>query len=242
MDDEHNSIVNTQMLEFTGLSTILNPHSPTLYGIHIFKLAAKIEVFILFVSLLMLIFSIYYSTNNVYGFVSYVMLFVGLFGLCLNHFYLIKCSDAIWNCMSVMNINFLSFENPRKQTLKLGKLKYKIASYITLFSCIFICTSWMFSPLLQQNTFLTMKFKNTIHNYRLTPMQFILPISDEFYNKHYTLFYIFDMIVVFCCNHVAVLFDLTVITICTCIESQLQYIAKSYSTFLFVDGSDKSKQ
>lgn len=242
MDDDQNLIVNTQMLEFTGLLTILNPNSPKLYGIKIFKLAAKIELFFLTVSLVMLIFSIYYSKNNGKEFVSYIMLFVALFGLSLNHFYIIKCSDAIWNCMRVMNIDFVSCENLKKENLKLRMFKYKIASIITLLSCIFICTSWMFSPLFQQNSFLTINFRNTIYDYRLTPMQFILPISDELYNKNYTVIYVFDVIVVFCCNHVAVLFDLTVITLCTCIQSQLQYIAESYSTFVFVDGSDKSKQ
>lgn len=235
-DVGQNSIFDTLILEYTGLFKILNPHSPKFHNINFFKLAAKFELIILTSILFMLIISIYYSSNDLYGFFTYVLLFVGFFDMTLNHFYLIKYSEEIWDFMRIININFLSTEIPKKDTFKAERLKYKLATTITMIMASVICISWVFSPLFRQENKLTIHFRNNVtHNYRITPINLILSITDEFYNQHYELFYAFDSIgIIFIC-HVSTLFDFIVITMCISIECQLKSIGNSYSAFTFVN-------
>lgn len=88
---------------------------------------------------------------------------------------------------------------------------------------------------------MTINYNNIEYNYIWTPINFILPLSDEFYNKHYVIFYVFDGILVIGSNYAILLFDLTVITICICIECQFQYISSSYNTFVFAESPTKCK-
>lgn len=235
-NDGQNSIFNTLILEYTGLFNMLNPHSPKFHNINFFKLAAKFQLVILTSILFMLFISLYYSLNNFHLFFAYIFLCVAFFDMALNHYYLIKYSEEIWDFMRITNIHFLSTEIPKKETFKAERLKYKIATIITVILSSIICTSWLFSPLFRRENKMIIHFRNNVtQNYRFTPINLMLPITDEFYNQHYELFYTFDAIgIIFIC-HVSVLFDLTVITMCINIECRLKFIGNSYSALAFVN-------
>lgn len=237
MENGKNAIIDIQIVKYIGLFKILNPHGPKLYNINIFKLVAKIEIFFLTVALIMIMFSMYYTSNDANRFIFYLMLLVGMFDLSLNHFYVIKNSDAIWDFMSVMKIDFLSLK-----TIKLKNLKYKLATSISLVSCFFMGIAWIFLPFyLQQDNYLTITFKNDINNYRYTPLNLITPVTEELYDKYFSVFYVFDVIIVICCIHIAIFYDFIVLTTCICIECQLKIIANSYSTFAYMDRPINSK-
>lgn len=139
MDDRRQSIVNMQMVEYTGLFKILNPHSSKFYGINVLKVITKVDLFVLILSFLICTVSLHYSTgtNDLNIFMSSLMFFIASFGLGLNQFYLIKYSDAIWECMRVIYVGFLSFDTSMKDSSKLKKFKYKTSLNTIIFSCSF---------------------------------------------------------------------------------------------------------
>lgn len=47
MGKKQNYIVDMQLMEYIGHFRILNPNEPKIYGINIFKLAVKVELFFL---------------------------------------------------------------------------------------------------------------------------------------------------------------------------------------------------
>lgn len=243
MNDGQNSVVDTLILEYMGLIKILNPHVPKFYDVNLFKLGAKIEILILNLTLIFAAFSIYYSLNDVNTFIPYLMLLVAWADLVLNHFYLIKHSDKIWDLMRITNINFLYSKMSTKENMfKAERFKYKMATTISLILIFIICISWIILPLFLRNDYLTIHFKNELYNYRRTPINYILPITNEYFNKHSNVFYAVETIMIICAGHISIFFDFSVITMCTSIECQLQAVANFYSTFRFVDDHTTSKQ
>lgn len=237
MKDGQDFIVNIQIVEYIGLFKTLNPHGPKIYDVNIYKTIAKVEILFLTVALVMGIFSMYYTLNDANPFFFYLMVVVGIFDFSLNHIYVIKYSDAIWDFMSVTKLDFLSFK-----TLKFEKFKYKMATTISLMSCLFIGVAWILLPfILQQDSYLTIHYKNDSYHYHYTSLNFITPVTTEFYNKNYVYFYIFDSIVVFCCLHTLIFYDFIVLTMCICIECQLSRIANAFSEFDYADKSTNSK-
>lgn len=224
------------MIKYNGLFQILNAARDfKFYNIYVFKLSAIIEISFFIVSLFMFVISIYFSSNNPNELVSYIIKFVVFFGLTLNHIYLIKNSDAIWDCMRVMNTDFISNHTPRKETFEVERLKYEIATTFTLMSYLFINLSWLLTPIFQRDNCLTVNFDNLKYEYRCTPFNILILVQEEFQNiLYYYIIYVFETLsIIFGC-HVSLLFDFIVITMCTSIECQLQSIANSYSTCIIV--------
>lgn len=242
MDNERNSVIETLVLKYIGLFKILNPHVPKFYDINLFKLVAKIEIFILSLTLILATFSIYYSLNDLNVFIPHLMLLVAWADLGLNHLYLIKYSDIIWDLLLVTNIHFLYSKTPTKETFKAERFKYKMATTITLSLIFVICISWIILPLFLRDEYLTISFKNELYRYHCTPINYILPITDEFFNKHSNVFYAVEAIMIICAGHISIFFDFSVITMCTSIECQLKAIANLYSTFMFMEKHTMSKQ
>lgn len=237
MEDGQNAIINVRIVEYIGFFKTLNPHGPKIYDINVYKTIAKIEIFFLIVALVMAIFSMYYTLTDANPFFFYLMVVIGIFDFSLNHICVIKYSDAIWDFMSVTKLDFLSFK-----TFKYEKLKYKMATTISLISCFFIGVAWILLPInLQRDNYLTIHYKNDSYHYHYTSLNFITPVTTEFYNQNYVYFYIFDSVVVFCCLHTLIFYDFIVLTMCICIECQLSSIANAFSKFNYLDGSTNSK-
>lgn len=240
MDGVQNSIVETLLLEYIGVFKILNPHVLKFYKISCFEVATKFQMSIGYVTLIMLVISVYYAINDVNMAASYVMLVVIFFSFNFSYHYLLNNSNEVWNLLRVMNINFLYFKTPSTEMFKAERFKHKMATTVSLILMINICISWLIMPLSQRDSYISIIFKNESYHYDCTPLNLILPISDTFYNKHSFLFYIFDAISVICGCHISLFLDFIVITICISIECQLKSIANSYST-LFMENSTMSK-
>lgn len=242
MNDGQKSIVNSQTLKYIGVFKFLNPQSPKIYDINIYKLIAKIELLFSTLSLILTTFSIYYSSYDMNLCVPYIFYFVSIFEKSLFQYYIIKYSDNIWDFMHVINKNFIVFNNPIKEPFSTEPSKYKIAMRTTLYIWVFVSITWIFTPLVQQKNYRVIHFRNNIYNYHYSVFNFIIPITDKIYNEYFIIIYVIEAIVMICFIHMAILYDSIVITSCISIEYQLQRIANSYSAFKFVGRHVKSKQ
>lgn len=240
MDGGQNSIVDTNILDYIGLFRSLNPYVPKTYNIILIKIASKIEIYIMNLTIIMTIFSIYYSLNDIYVTLPYLMLLVMFSCINFNYYYILKNSNAIWDVLRVTNINFLNSNTSGKKTFKAERFRYKFVTTITFILVILSGSVWLIFPILQNDKYFTINIKNNLYHYSFTPMNFILPVSDEFYNKYLYVFYIFDSLSGICISHLSLMYDFIVITICISIECQLKSIAKSYST-LFMEKQTTSK-
>lgn len=243
MDNRQIHIVDMQLIEYTGYFKILNPHEPKMYYTNIYKLAVKIELLILTTSFLISTFALYYTSNDINVFVSYALLFIVGFDITLNHFCLIENSDKIWECLNITKMYFLLSGIPREEMVTIEHSRYKIATKSLMISWFVVFISWIFTPLLQRDQYLTIELKNNTYNYRCLPLNLIMPITDNnIFNPHYIVMYMFEATVIICSTHASLLFDLIVLTVCISIECQLLRIANSYSSFTLLDEPVNSKQ
>lgn len=231
-----------QTLKYIGVFKFLNPQSPKIYDINIYKLIAKIELFFSTFSLILTSFSIYYSSYDMNLCVPYIFYFVSIFEKSLFQYCIIKYSDNIWDFMHVTYKNFIFFNSPIKEQFSTEPSKYKTAMRTTLYIWVLVSITWIFTPLIQQKNYRTVNFKNIIYNYRYSVFNFIIPITDEIYNKYFIIIYVIEAVVMICFIHMAIVYDSIVITSCISVEYQLQRIASSYSAFTFVENHVKSKQ
>lgn len=235
MDVVKYSIFDTLTLEFIGFFKILNPNFPKFHDINLYKLTAKVEIILLSITVILSTISMYYSSNDINVFVQYLMLMVAYGDFALNHFYLIKNSNAIWDLMRVTNVNFLHYNPFSKKTFMAERFKHKLATTVTIIAVSTICICWIILPLFMPNNYLTINFKNQLYHYRCTAINYILPITDEFYNEHSNVFYAIETIMIISASHIAIFFDIAIITMCISIECQLKAISNSYSTFVFMN-------
>lgn len=233
MENDTHSIVDTQMVEYTGLFYILNSKARKIYNINILKMIAKIELFILCISAFMFCFSMYYSTNDINSFFNYLMMVVSFCGMSLNQFYLIRNSDAIWDFLRATKVGFLSFNTPARETIGVERFKYKTVTTITLIWWFFVNMTWIISPAFQHDSWFIVNYKNSTYQYHFTPMNFIIPVTDGFYNSHYYAIYAFDETVALTTFHVTILFDFLIITSCMSMQCQFRRIGDWYSNFIF---------
>lgn len=242
MEAEQNALVNTQLVEYTGLFGILNSNRTIVYGLDIFQLLVKVQLCYFFITLFSLMSSMYYCSKDLNIVLPYLLIFVLILTLSLFNFHLIEYSDNIWSYMLVKNNAFLSFSTPNEVLLKSERSKYKTSTIVVLILWTIVFLAWVCSPFLQLNSYRSININNMTYHYHFTPLNSIFPVTDYIFNKYFILIYFLEAIAVFFCCHSLVLFTFLIFTICISVECQLKRIASLYSTFNFMERHINSKQ
>lgn len=227
-DDETNYIINLKLMKMTGFYHLISPRAPKYYGFNVYKVAAAIEVMTGVFSIIMLFLSSYYYLDDTNELMSHFMLVVAIFFSTLKIFWVSKNSETIWNNIDMTCINFLSYTGHKKEILK--KARAKSISTTILFVILWssVTVAWSISPFFIKGVNLNVKFKDKIRRFRYNSLNYVYPISEEFYNGHFLYFYVVEMLQVVFWGHGTVAYDTFVISICITIAFQLKTIAASY--------------
>lgn len=90
---------------------------------------------------------------------------------------------------------------------------------------------WTFIPFIFSKTTFSVKILDGSYNvYRMNIFNVYVPVSDEFYNKYFILFYIFDFITVNFYFAFTMTFDIYMIMTCYTFVYQLDTINDSITT------------
>ncbi|XP_022183355.1 uncharacterized protein LOC111042929 [Myzus persicae] len=159
-----------------------------------------------------------------------MLIIATLFGLIKMSF--IMCnSNALWNFISFTSIDYLTYRGQQKYILiSARKLSISISNIFTL-SWIAIISVWILFPIIAKDNFMNVKAKDeTYSQYRYNMLNLMFPVSAQFYNNNFMVFYFLETIGVIFYGYSMVVFDNLVISVCITIAYQLKSIALSYRT------------
>ncbi|XP_060834790.1 uncharacterized protein LOC132917852 [Rhopalosiphum padi] len=229
MENEH-SLINLQFMKITGSYQLLIPSQDIkLFNINIYKIAFILQILLLTAAAIMGCFSIYSCRNDVNQIIHYIIVIFAIYFASFKYYFIIKNSKTIWDCMHMMSINFLSYNNHTKEIFKIARTRSSSLILISLSLWSSIVLYWSLSAILIHNSYLKIKYENGVYKYRSNALGLVFPVTDTFYNKYYLVFYTFEVVCLIFWGQMMWVFDILIISICISIEYQLKTIADSYS-------------
>jgi hypothetical protein len=229
MENEH-SLINLQFMKTTGSYQLLIPsHNLKNFNIDIYKIAFFLQILFLTAAAIVGCLSIYYCRNDLNHIFHYFVVVFAITVAIFKYYFIIINSKTIWDCMHMMSINFLSYNNHTKEIFKIARTRSSSLILISLSLWSSIVLYWSLSAILSHNSYLKIKYENGIYKYRSNAAGLVFPVTDTFYNKYFLVFYTFEVVCLIFWGQMMWVFDILIISICISIEYQLKTIADSYS-------------
>jgi len=228
LNDEQNYLINLKLMKITGFYQLISPHTSKYFGFNVYKVAAAIEVMSGVFSVSLLFLSSYYYLDNTNELMSHFMLIVAIFFSTFKIFWVSKNSKRIWSNIDMTSINFLTYTGHKKEILQNGRAKSILTTILFVILWSSVTVAWSISPFLIKDVYLNVKFKDEVRRFRFNSLNYVYPISEEFFNGHFLYFYAVEMLQAVFWGHGTVAYDTFVISICISIAFQLNTIAASY--------------
>lgn len=226
-----NLMINTRLMKKTGFYQLLNSYSPKVFGHNVFKCLSVVQMSILSSSVVVFILNIYYFSNDINTAMGYSLLLTSDVLSIFKLYSIIKYSDTIWNCIQSTSINDFSYKYHERRILEEGRSKSKSYSILIMFMWACLVIFWTLAPLFATNYFLKAELENKIYSYRFNIMNFVYPVTDQFYNDHFIIYYYIEFIVLALWGHCTMNFDVLLLSMNITFKYQLKTIANSFSTF-----------
>lgn len=233
MYDENKNIVDLKIMKITGFYQLINPHTRKYFGLNLFKVGAAIEIVCGIISMGILTFSSLYHLQATNELMSHFMMITALIFTILKMIRVWMNSDIIFNCLDMASVDFLSYKDHDKETLQKDRAKSISISRMFFTFWIFAALSWIYSPFSLKGVYLDANIKGGVQHNRYNSLNYVFPVTDEFYNNNFFIFYIIETVQIAFWCHVTVAYDPFVISICIAIASQLKTIADSYSKLCY---------
>lgn len=234
-------MIDPQVMKLIGFYQMLSPHGPKVFGVDIFKYITKTLLLIQIILLFVYVLNIYHSIEEVNELAKYIFLIASSMVSVFKLFSVIQHSDTLWNCIQLTSIDNLSYKYHNRHILKSGRTRTKLlTSHYTFWWFVSVIT-FVISPLFIKNYYIRIKIDNDIEYYRYNVLNFIFPVTGEFYNKHFINYYILESIITIILGHCILMYDILIISICITLRYQFKTIVNSYSTFHISDNKSMSK-
>lgn len=230
--NEHDSIINhLWLMKLTGLYQLLNPKSPKLFDFNIYKIAVVFQMFLFATTIIFSIKSMCYFFNDLNEIVKYILIIFGCFLGLFECYFLIRYSKILWRCLDITSIKFISCSTNEKELLLLAKKKFNSGALICISLWAFFLSAYILSPLLSRNNYFNVMIEKKKYQFHYNVFNLVFPITDDFYNKFFSIFFTFEIFVMFNYVHCMLNFDLLVFSMCVTIIHQYKIIANSYQAF-----------
>ncbi|KAL5239850.1 hypothetical protein ACI65C_007260, partial [Semiaphis heraclei] len=231
-DNRIKYIMNIKLMKFTGLYQLLNPDTPKSFGCAknnpLNERPNDLKNLMFIIQDHQKCMNSYYYLDDTNELMSHFMLVVAFFFSTLKIFWVSKNSKRIWNNMDMTSINFLKYTDHKKEILQNGRAKSILTTILFVILWSSVTVAWSISPFLIKDVYLNVKFKDEIRRFRYNSLNYVYPISEEFFNGHFLYFYVVEMLQAVIWGHGTVAYDTFVISICISIAFQLKTIAVSY--------------
>ncbi|KAL5239802.1 hypothetical protein ACI65C_007212, partial [Semiaphis heraclei] len=231
--DEENYVSNNILAKLTGLNKVLKLEITTKC-----RGQSVYHMFVAFVILYQIIFSTILIVSGVYYWTDNLMLSVDYFWkgfYSLNISYqmcvLVYHSDGIRNCLSITRYSFTCHSHRDRYILDRWRER---SSKITTTLAVVIITSAIIyticSMALSYDMLLVKNQNGSISSYRQNLINLYLFVSDETYNVHYNVFYIFEAFETVIQSLGLTVFDIILVTLCLAIRCQMQMICHAFES------------
>jgi len=100
-----------------------------------------------------------------------------------------------------------------------------------MFMWMNLIISWALAPLFVTNYFLELEVENEIYRYRFNIMNFVFPVTDQFYNDNFMIYYYIEFACLILWCHCTMNFDILLLSMNVTFKYQLKTLANSFSTF-----------
>lgn len=230
-----------RLMKLIGLYQILNPSSPKVLGINIFKYMTVIQLFIIQMSAFEFILNIYFCWDNINEVTKYCMYLQSDVIATIKLYYVLKKSDEIWNCIWLTSTNHLVYKYHSGRIFEAGRSKSKSYSLLIMLLWVTLVISWISLPYMVNNYYVEVNVENAVYRYRFSALNCLYPVTDKFYNKHFIAYNCVESTILICWGHARMIFDVLVTSMCITVAFQLKTIANSFSMLNVIDDHSRSK-
>ncbi|XP_050057584.1 odorant receptor 46a-like [Aphis gossypii] len=230
-NNEDNLMINTGLMKITGLYHVLDSRSLKIFGHNVFKCLSVVQMSSLILLTVIFLSNIYYFLDDINAVMHYSTLLTSDMISIFKLYVTIVNSDTIWNCIQMTSIDDLSYKYHDRRILINGQSKSKSYSILIMFMWMNLIISWSLAPLFVTNFFLELEVENEIYRYRLSIMNFVFPVTDQFYNENYVIYYCIEFTGLILWCHCTMNFDILLLSMNITFKYQLKTIANSFSTF-----------
>jgi len=229
--NEDSLMINTRLMKLTGLYQLLDSRTTKIFGHNMLKCMSLVQLSTMLIVMAIFTANLYYFSDDINAVMQYSMLFTCDVLSFLKLYVTIVKSDTIWNCIHMTSIDDLSYKYHNRSILKNGQLKSKSYSILIMFMWMNLIISWGLAPLFVTNYFFEAQVENKIYRYRFNILGFIFPVTDQFYNDNFMIYYYieFACLIIWC--HSTMNFDVLLLSMNITFKYQLKTIANSFSTF-----------
>jgi len=224
-------MINTGLMKITGLYHVLDSRSPKIFGHNVFICMSVVQMSSLLLLTVIFPANIYYFSDDINVVMQYLMLFTSDVLSILKLYVTIVNSDTIWNCIQMTSIDNLSYKYYDRRMLRDGQLKSKSYSILIMFMWMSLMLSWGLIPLFVTNYFLEAQVENEIYRYRFNILSLVFPVTDQFYNDNFMIYYYIEFVYLMLWCHCTMNFDILLLSMNITFKYQLKTIANSFSTF-----------
>lgn len=235
-------MINMRLMKITGFYQLLDSRNLKLFGHNVFKCMSIVQITVLILVAFIFFLNIYYFSDDINTVMMYSMLITSDVLSIMKLYYILQNSNTLWNCIQMTSIDNLYYKYHDRRILEEGQSKSKSYSILIMFMWLNLMTFWALVPLFVTNYFLTIENNNKIYRYRFNILNFAFPVTDQFYNNNFKIYYWIEFTVMTLWCHCTMNFDVLLLSMNITFKYQLKTIANSFSTFNFTRYSDfKSK-
>lgn len=233
MYDEKTNIIDLKIMKLTGFYQLINPHTKKYFGLNLFKVGAGIEIVCGIISMGILTFSSLFHLQATNELMSHFMMITALIFTILKMIRVWINSDSLWKCLEMASVDFLIYKDHDREHLRKERKKSIKISRMFFTFWIFAALSWIYSPFTLKDVYLDANIRGDVQHFRYNSLNYVFPITDEFFNNNFIIFYMIETIQIAFWCHVTVAYDPFLISVCIAIAAQLKTIADSYSELCY---------
>lgn len=228
---EDSLMIDPQVMKSIGFYQMLSPHTIKLFGFNIFKYLTITYLILHIILLIVYVLNMYHFLDDINELAKYILLISSGTATLFKLFSIIRNSNALWKCIQLTSVDNLSYKYHNKQILESGRKLTKFLTSHFAFWWFMSVVVWNTAPLFIKNYYIRVKVDNEIHLYRYNVLNLVFPVSSEFYNRNFLVYYIIESTITMILGHSILIYDVLTISMCITLKYQLKTIANSYQTF-----------
>ncbi|XP_050433969.1 uncharacterized protein LOC126841496 isoform X4 [Adelges cooleyi] len=225
INNVENYMFNVHLSKIVGLYQVLNPNSLKIFGYNAFHILALCGVmYVIGISVFVLL-SLYFWMHDVVQFFSQLIVLQNIIFMNYKIINVIIKSDAIWNCLAVVDFDCTAFKRYDKRMLKVWRKRSILYTNVVAGAVYLLAAIWIVSPYILKETYVKAKHQDgtfSVFHYNVFNMYFL--VTDTVYNKYFFLFHLIESSLALAIGVITVIPDIVMIMLCIAITGQLDVL------------------
>ncbi|KAL4098229.1 hypothetical protein QTP88_022873 [Uroleucon formosanum] len=230
--DDQNNVFNITLAKCTGIYQMLDSQTIRFRGLNVYHIVMIIiMLFIWVIAVILNISVVYYWTNIMPLSMDYFWKGIYSLYLCYPTWAIVHYSDDIWNCLSITCYGFTSHSLQGRHIL--DRWRERSVLLTTTLTVVYLTSAIIYfvSSLALSNDIIPVKNRDgSVSNYLHNVLNLYLFVSDDTYNAHYNMFYLFEAMIIVSAVIAFFVFDFLLLTFCLAIRCQGQMVCTAFES------------